>query len=69
MVMPRFEEKLIYDKAVKPFAENIQLYLRFIEDIFLIYLDQVSVPAFVQWLNLLHDSIKLTSKWDDELFI
>lgn len=64
LYMDIFEQTHILNAQSNPFYDHIFCYYRYIDDIFCIYPDSDSYPAFQSWLNQLHQTIKFTFAGD-----
>lgn len=66
LFMGNFKQALILNPLVNPYFQYISNYHRFIDDIFCIYIDPDTYGAFINWLNVLHRSIKFTAAVDQQ---
>lgn len=60
LFMDEFESTYILNSCNNPFFEHISCYYHYISDIFCLYNDPPSYPAFQEWLNQLYPTIKFT---------
>lgn len=63
LFIQHFEETYIFANT-NPFFDNIILFKRYIDDVFLLFNDSSKIQAFFIWLNQLHTSIKFVGKFD-----
>lgn len=66
LLMDKFEQLHILNPQSNPNFEHVSHYYRYIDNIFYVYNDPPSYPAFQNWLNQLHPTIEFTFSGDEK---
>lgn len=66
LYMDRFEQTYILNAQFNPYYEHLSCFYRYIDNIFCVYDDPDTYPAFQVWLNQLHPAIKFTFSGDKD---
>ncbi|XP_077163796.1 uncharacterized protein LOC143831932 [Paroedura picta] len=64
LFMIYLENQWLYNDITNPFKSDINFYTRFLDDIFLVYLNPDSIEQFIQWVNSQHSTIKFIGHYD-----